>query len=327
MATYIIIGGNQKEYGPITGSDVRQWISEGRLNEHTPAKAEGDADWRPLAVFPEFADLFATSESAPAVPVTLSNDELLAQINSRSAELRLGECLAAGWNFLAANYLFLLGAVFLTWFTNLILVFVSIYVPLLGPFIALCFHGVIMGGFYLACLCRMRGQIISPIEVFSGFKSPFVQLVLTGLVTSLLTELSACCLILPAIYLTIAWSFTLLLVADKKMFFWSAMELSRKIVTRVWFEVLLLMIIAFAPIIIFQIINFIKTGQFFLGLYDEANQNWQQLSQLIPTRMSEIHKFTLQVTLIGQAVLLINLFYCAGVMARAYENLFGTRKN
>lgn len=60
MATYTIIGGNQKEYGPINGSDIRQWVAEDRLNEHTLTKAEGDADWRPLGTLPEFADLFSS---------------------------------------------------------------------------------------------------------------------------------------------------------------------------------------------------------------------------------------------------------------------------
>ena len=32
MATYTIIGGDQKEYGPVTGDDLRQWMAEGRLN-------------------------------------------------------------------------------------------------------------------------------------------------------------------------------------------------------------------------------------------------------------------------------------------------------
>jgi len=32
MANYIIIGGDGKEYGPVTDADVRQWIAEGRLS-------------------------------------------------------------------------------------------------------------------------------------------------------------------------------------------------------------------------------------------------------------------------------------------------------
>ena len=59
MANYLIIGGDGKEYGPVTSADVRQWLAEGRLNAQSLAKAESDADFRALAQFPEFADAFA----------------------------------------------------------------------------------------------------------------------------------------------------------------------------------------------------------------------------------------------------------------------------
>jgi hypothetical protein len=65
---YIIIGGDQKEYGPITGEDVRKWIAEGRLNAQTRMKAESDAEFRPLSAFPEFADAFGTPAGMPSAP-------------------------------------------------------------------------------------------------------------------------------------------------------------------------------------------------------------------------------------------------------------------
>jgi hypothetical protein len=58
MANYTIIGGDGKQYGPITGEDLRKWISEGRLNAQSLAKAESDAEFRPLATFPELAGMF-----------------------------------------------------------------------------------------------------------------------------------------------------------------------------------------------------------------------------------------------------------------------------
>jgi len=44
-------------------------------------------------------------------------------------------------------------------------------------------------------------------------------------------------LILPGIYLSIAYVFTLPLIADKNMTVWEAMEFSRKSVTKHWFKV------------------------------------------------------------------------------------------
>jgi hypothetical protein len=52
---YRIIGADQKQYGPVSADEVRQWIAEGRANAQTLIQAEGQTDWRPLSSFPEFA--------------------------------------------------------------------------------------------------------------------------------------------------------------------------------------------------------------------------------------------------------------------------------
>jgi hypothetical protein len=331
MANYTIIGGDNKEYGPVSEADIRQWIAEGRLNADSRAKAESDAEFRELAQFPEFATALK-SQSTPGTiaPLTgtpgVEDPNWEANVLARDPELKFGECLAAGWSFLGANADFVIPAVLLTWVIYSVLVVISVTVPIIGPFVLLCFQGVVMGGFYLACLRRLRGEAVSPVEVFSGFKVAFPQLLLTGLVSALLAEISFCFLILPAIYLAVAWFFAVPLVADKKMFFWAGMELSRKVVTRVWFEVFVLIIVMFLPMIIFQVFSFIHTGKYFMGLWDQSGHNWQQLAQTMQTQGTELRNLTLKSTLIGQGVFLLNLFYAAGVIVRAYENLFGTRK-
>jgi hypothetical protein len=52
---YFIIGGDGKQYGPISEADVRKWIAEGRLNGQSQARAESETEFRALASFPEFA--------------------------------------------------------------------------------------------------------------------------------------------------------------------------------------------------------------------------------------------------------------------------------
>jgi len=54
MASYTIIGGDTKEYGPIWREDVLKWIAEGRHNSQSLAKGETDKAWRTLASFPLF---------------------------------------------------------------------------------------------------------------------------------------------------------------------------------------------------------------------------------------------------------------------------------
>jgi hypothetical protein len=69
MATYTIIGGDQKPYSSVTADDIRRWIGDSRLNGQSLAKEENDTEWRPLSAFPEFADVLAAS-SAPPPPLT-----------------------------------------------------------------------------------------------------------------------------------------------------------------------------------------------------------------------------------------------------------------
>lgn len=55
MANYTIIGGDEKEYGPVTAEEIRIWISEGRLAAYSKVRSDADMNWRPLGQFPEFA--------------------------------------------------------------------------------------------------------------------------------------------------------------------------------------------------------------------------------------------------------------------------------
>lgn len=46
---YKLIGSDLKEYGPILGAKVLQWLAEGRIDGQTPAQLEGSAEWKPLS--------------------------------------------------------------------------------------------------------------------------------------------------------------------------------------------------------------------------------------------------------------------------------------
>jgi hypothetical protein len=70
MATYTIIGGDQKPYSSVTADDIRRWIADGRLNAQSLAKEENDTEWRPLSAFPEFADALTTGSAPPPPPLT-----------------------------------------------------------------------------------------------------------------------------------------------------------------------------------------------------------------------------------------------------------------
>jgi len=61
-----IIGADQKEYGPVSVAQIRQWITDGRLNANTQAQRAAGGDWQPLSTFEEFADIFNPTPAASA---------------------------------------------------------------------------------------------------------------------------------------------------------------------------------------------------------------------------------------------------------------------
>jgi len=63
---YKIIGADQKEYGPVTAEQVRQWLAEGRASMQTKVLPEGSTEWKMIGDLPEFAS--AAPGIVPAMP-------------------------------------------------------------------------------------------------------------------------------------------------------------------------------------------------------------------------------------------------------------------
>src|ERR1035438_6438097 len=62
---YTIIGGDGKEYGPVTADQIRAWIAGGRANLDTKVKALGTDEWKRIADFPELAGSGAAGAAPP----------------------------------------------------------------------------------------------------------------------------------------------------------------------------------------------------------------------------------------------------------------------
>jgi uncharacterized membrane protein len=285
MANYIIIGGDQKEYGPITENDIRQWITEGRINAQTMAKGDGAAEWRALAAFPEFSDLFATH-----VPGTIAPPTVMAPADwaERDYDLDIGGCISRGWELFKNNMGLLVGA-FLVYFLIEGAIAAVGYIPLIGPLFSLAnlvIAGPLMGGLYWVFIQTVRGRPAQVGDVFCGFRRCFSQLFLGHLVPALLAGLclvpvavvfaitmlptilhsmsnsqgsstspaftlaagamligvTLICLV-PLFYLTTCWAFTLPLIIDKDMDFWTAMKTSYKMVKKHWWQVFALILL------------------------------------------------------------------------------------
>jgi len=285
MANYIIIGGDQKEYGPIPADDVRQWIAEGRLNGQSLMKAESDAEFRLLEKFPEFADAFAPKAPASDTPPPLSGTTGPAGLAGGDYELDILGCITNGWELVKNNMgVLFVGALIYLLIEGAIGGLSSI--PLIGSLFSIAnfiISGPLIGGVFYLFIRAIRQEPAEVGDVFSGFRRGFGQLFLGTLVCSLL--IGVCMLpfiiiflvkffplighlqqlqsgtppdretvvalesiflttlpvllvcAIPAIYFSVSWKFTLPLILDKELDFWTAMKASRKQVGKHWWSV------------------------------------------------------------------------------------------
>lgn len=96
---------------------------------------------------------------------------------------------------------------------------------------------ILGAGFYIVSFQVARNRPHGFGDFFNGFKK-FLPLFLTSLVSGILILIGMFLLIIPGIYLAVAYMFAQLLVIDKNMNFWSAMETSRKLISKRWFSFL-----------------------------------------------------------------------------------------
>ncbi len=225
---YRIIGADGREYGPVSAAQVKQWIVEGRANPQTRVQLEGSTDWIPLGTVPEFADAFA-SAAPPPTTVAADTQRWAEEVLARDYRIEIERCLSRGWDLIKNDFWLLVGASFVAMLVGSIGV-----IPYLGPFVALILGGPMIGGLYALYLKKIRGQAAVFGDVFCGFSLAFGALLGAYLVSMLLSALGLLLCLAPGIYLAVSWIFAIPLVIDRKMDFWQAMELSRKVVTKHW---------------------------------------------------------------------------------------------
>ncbi len=229
---FTIMGSDGKEYGPVSAEQTRAWLAGGRANLDTKAKAAGSDEWRRLGDFPEFSG----TGSLPPPPVAagaIDPKVFAADLIARAAPLSIGGCLERGWNLLKSDFWSIVG----TTFVLCVVAGVAGAIPILGLLASLLLTGVFYGGLYFFYLKKIRGQTAEISDAFSGFSLALGPLVIASLLVSLLTIVGFVCLILPGIYLAISYLFAYLLVIDRKLEFWAAMEVSRRVITAQWWRV------------------------------------------------------------------------------------------
>jgi predicted Ser/Thr protein kinase len=203
--------------------------------------------------------------SAAAPPPAASGSALAGAILARDYSLNIRACLRRAEKLLRGEFWPLVGV---TALMLVLLDFAGVFGGVgmghglgdnaafkFGATIALFVWGPLMGGLLFYLLKKIRMEPATVETAFSGFSGRnFLHLFLAGFVVGLLSWLGFL-LIVPGIYLVIAWMFTLPLILDQRLDFWSAMELSRRVVTKHWFKalgfVLVLLLLNFAGLLAF----------------------------------------------------------------------------
>jgi hypothetical protein len=273
---YRIIGGDGQEYGPISAEQVRQWIAQGRLNAGSQVRADDAVDWQTLGAVPEFADA-VSAQPPPAFAVPPANSPPPV-VGEDDYDLDVTGCLSGGWRLLQANFGLLFAAT-LVYGAILLALAVLGAIPLVGmifSIVSLVIGGPLIGGLFYVFILANRGQPTAVGDVFIGFRTNFGQLFLGQLVTSLLSGLClapammvlaigmvpavaqqrepsvgvfvACGVLMligliPLVFLTTNWVFTLPLIIDRRLDFWTAMKTSWRQVSRHWWSVFALLLL------------------------------------------------------------------------------------
>ena len=269
---YKIIGADKKEYGPVDAETLRQWITQGRVNAQTLIRPETGGEWQPLSAFPELADIPSAPENPPTLSAPTSSTGVAPEVLGEDYDLDLGACISESWSAFTRNFgLVLGGSVVFLLIQGGMSAFAQIpFIGLLMVPVSFIVTGPLTGGFYYFLLRNIRRENVDIGDVFSGFKRSLGQLIGGYLVPVLLAGLAALpgalimifpliqmsqqnnysaamvvmlafgiiVAMIPAIYLGVCWKFTLPLIADKGLDFWTAMGVSRKRVSLHWWTVL-----------------------------------------------------------------------------------------
>lgn len=147
-----------------------------------------------------------------------------------SCSLNVQECIKQGWEMFKEHVGEFVG------FTLIIFVasVVSSRSSFAGSFVFSAIIASLSAGYGIAAFRLLSGQQIEFADFFKGFNY-FLPLFLASLAGCFMVSIGFLLLIIPGIYLAVAYMFTTFLILDYRMEFWQAMETSRKIISKNWF--------------------------------------------------------------------------------------------
>lgn len=273
---YCVLGADGQPYGPVTLDELRLWILEGRVNGRSHGQREGETrTWRPLTSFTEVALLLPPMNPAiEPVSISPSTDEDL--LRRRSHLCLLNEVRDA-WRVIAQSKMSVVGPAAVVMALSLLLLSLAV-VPwgaVLSTLVFLIAGGPVIGGICHLFVRANRGQDVTGTDLFGGFGAARYPLMIVLLVQAIflivaltpglallglglawdadrgtdgialaLQGSGAIIIVIVAGTVGILWGFAYELVMDRKMDFWGAMELSRRVASRHFLQLMGFLLIA-----------------------------------------------------------------------------------
>ncbi len=181
-------------------------------------------------------------------------------IAERDYNVKTGDYFSRGWDIFKQYALPFIGFLLLTFIISAVLSRLPYPLGLnedrRGGIANSIISPILSAGFYIVAFKIAKGQSVSFGDFFRGFNN-FLQIFLVGLVGGILIALGFVLLVIPGIYLLVAYLFAVSLVVEKRFDFWTALETSRKVVTKRWFSflglVLLMVLLNVGGLLLFGI--------------------------------------------------------------------------
>jgi hypothetical protein len=138
------------------------------------------------------------------------------QLIEKEYEVKISSYLSQGWQLFKQKPGDFIGFTVLAFLISAIISFI--------PFVSIFVAPPLYAGFYVVGFKLLANQSAEFSDFFQGF-SYFLALVLASILMGIFTFVGFLLLILPGVYLSVAYSFTIPLIVQKQMHFWQAMEL------------------------------------------------------------------------------------------------------
>lgn len=165
-----------------------------------------------------------------------SGEKSIDSILQEGYEVKIEAYLQRGWEILKQNLGGFIGFTIVQVLIGIIIALMPERLEvLLTPIFNFAISPVLAAGFSVVAFKIIKGHSTGFGDFFLGFNS-FLPIFLVNLLVSLFILLGLFALIIPGIFLAVAYSFSFLFVIGRKFDFWEAMESSRKVISRRWFS-------------------------------------------------------------------------------------------